>query len=59
MHSAIVAAICTLKGPTHGGANEAAMRMIEGFGSVDGFQTASARGSRPGRRCSASAIPST
>jgi citrate synthase len=36
MHSAIVAAICALKGPTHGGANEAAMRMIEGFGSVEG-----------------------
>jgi citrate synthase len=38
MHSAIVAAICALKGPTHGGANEAAMRMIEGFGSVDDVQ---------------------
>ena len=36
MHSAIVGAICALKGPTHGGANEAAMRMMEGFGSVDG-----------------------
>jgi citrate synthase len=35
MHSAIVGAICALKGPTHGGANEAAMRMLEGFGSVD------------------------
>jgi len=35
MHSAIVAAICALKGPTHGGANEAAMRYISGFGSVD------------------------
>src|SRR5919202_136574 len=35
LHSAIVAAICALKGPTHGGANEAAMRMIEGFGSVE------------------------
>jgi citrate synthase len=35
MHSAIVAAICALKGPTHGGANEAAMRYIGGFGSVD------------------------
>ena len=34
LHSAIVAAICALKGPTHGGANEAAMRMMEGFGSV-------------------------
>src|SRR5919204_2953480 len=36
MHSAIVAAICALKGPTHGGANEAAMRMIGGFGSLEG-----------------------
>jgi citrate synthase len=36
MHSAIVAAICALKGPTHGGANEAAMRMMEGYGSVEG-----------------------
>jgi citrate synthase len=35
LHSAIVAAICALKGPTHGGANEAALRMIEEFGSVD------------------------
>jgi citrate synthase len=35
MHSAITAAICALKGPTHGGANEAAMRTFEEFGSVD------------------------
>src|ERR671937_266517 len=35
MHSAIVAAICALKGPTHGGANEAAMRMIAGFGPLE------------------------
>jgi 2-methylcitrate synthase len=36
MHSAIVGAVCALKGPTHGGANEAAMRMMEGFGSIEG-----------------------
>lgn len=36
IHSAITAAICALKGPTHGGANEAAMRMFEDFRSVDG-----------------------
>jgi citrate synthase len=36
MHSAITAAICALKGPTHGGANEAAMRTFEEFGSVAG-----------------------
>jgi citrate synthase len=35
MHSAVVAAICALKGPSHGGANEAAMGMMEGFGSVE------------------------
>src|ERR671937_2682654 len=35
LHSAIVAAICALKGPTHGGANEAAVRMMEEFGSVE------------------------
>jgi citrate synthase len=35
LHSAIVAAICALKGPTHGGANEAAMRMIAGFGPLE------------------------
>ena len=28
MHSAVVAAICALKGPLHGGANEAVMKMI-------------------------------
>jgi citrate synthase len=36
IHSAIIAAICALKGPTHGGANEAAMRTFEEFGSVEG-----------------------
>jgi citrate synthase len=35
MHSAICAAICALKGPTHGGANEAAMRYIGAFGSLE------------------------
>jgi citrate synthase len=35
LHSAITAAICALKGPTHGGANEAAMRIFEEFGSVE------------------------
>ncbi|MBD0347894.1 MAG: citrate/2-methylcitrate synthase [Thermoleophilia bacterium] len=35
MHSAIVAAICALKGPKHGAANLAAMEMMEEFGSVD------------------------
>jgi citrate synthase len=35
LHSAITAAICALKGPTHGGANEAAMRTFEELGSVE------------------------
>ncbi|HEY6551991.1 MAG TPA: citrate/2-methylcitrate synthase [Vicinamibacteria bacterium] len=35
VHGAVVAAIATLKGPLHGGANEAVMRMLEGIGSVD------------------------
>lgn len=34
-HSAITAAIGTLRGPLHGGANEAAMEMIERFASVE------------------------
>ena len=33
MHSCITAAIGTLRGPLHGGANEAAMEMIERFSS--------------------------
>jgi citrate synthase len=31
MHSAVVAALGTLKGPLHGGANEQVMRMLEGI----------------------------
>ncbi len=34
-YSAITSAIGTLRGPLHGGANEAAMRMISGFCSAD------------------------
>jgi citrate synthase len=34
MHSAIVAALCALKGPLHGGANVAAMAMLEELGSA-------------------------
>ncbi|MFN2470316.1 MAG: citrate/2-methylcitrate synthase [Gaiellaceae bacterium] len=36
MHSAIVAAICALKGPKHGAANLEAMEMMQEFGSVEG-----------------------
>ena len=35
LHSAVVSAINTLKGPLHGGANEAVMKMLEEIGSVD------------------------
>jgi 2-methylcitrate synthase/citrate synthase II len=35
MHSAICAAIGTLKGPLHGGANEAAMEMLEEIGDIE------------------------
>ena len=35
MHSCITGAIGTLRGPLHGGANEAAMDMIEGFKDPD------------------------
>lgn len=35
MHSCITGAIGSLRGPLHGGANEAAMEMIEGFTSAD------------------------
>jgi citrate synthase len=36
LHSAVVAAICALKGPLHGGANQAAMAMLEELGSPEG-----------------------
>jgi citrate synthase len=35
MHSAVVAAIGTLKGPLHGGANEAVMKSLQKIGSPD------------------------
>ncbi|HVL49579.1 MAG TPA: citrate synthase [Candidatus Thermoplasmatota archaeon] len=35
MHSAITSAVGTLKGPLHGGANEAVMHMLEDIGSAD------------------------
>jgi citrate synthase len=34
LHSAVVSAIGTLKGPLHGGANEAVMRMLEEIGDI-------------------------
>jgi citrate synthase len=35
LHSAVVAAVCALKGPLHGGANEAVMAMLERIGTLD------------------------
>jgi citrate synthase len=35
LHSAVVAAICALKGPLHGGANEKAMAFVEEIGSPE------------------------
>jgi citrate synthase len=35
MYSAIVAAICALKGPLHGGANEQVFKMLQAIGSPD------------------------
>jgi citrate synthase len=38
MHSAICAALGTLKGPLHGGANEQVMRMLEAIGKIDAVE---------------------
>jgi len=38
MHSAMISAIATLKGPLHGGANEAVMKMLLGIGQADRVQ---------------------
>jgi len=35
LHSAIVSAIGTLKGPLHGGANEAVIKMLQEIGTID------------------------
>ncbi|MEL6216561.1 MAG: citrate/2-methylcitrate synthase, partial [Pseudomonadota bacterium] len=35
MHSCVTGAIGSLRGPLHGGANEAAMELIDGFSSVE------------------------
>lgn len=40
MHSAICAALSTLKGALHGGANEQVMRTLEGIGGVDAVEGA-------------------
>ena len=38
LHSAVVSAICTLKGPLHGGANEAVANMLMEIGDVDSVE---------------------
>ncbi|MBT8484876.1 MAG: citrate synthase [Phycisphaerales bacterium] len=38
MYSAVTTAIGTLKGPLHGGANEAVMRMLEEIGDIDAVE---------------------
>jgi 2-methylcitrate synthase len=38
LHGAITAALATLKGPLHGGANEAVMRTLETIGSLEGVE---------------------
>jgi citrate synthase len=40
LHSAVTAAICALKGPIHGGANQAAMEFFEQVGSPEGVADA-------------------
>jgi citrate synthase len=40
LHSAVTAAVCALKGPIHGGANEAAMEFFEQVGSPEGVPDA-------------------
>jgi citrate synthase len=39
VHGAVTAALATLKGPLHGGANEAVMRMLEQVGEVGRAET--------------------
>lgn len=38
LYSAVVAAICALKGPLHGGANEEVMRMLQAIGSLENVE---------------------
>jgi citrate synthase len=40
MHSAVTAAIGTLKGPLHGGANEQVMKFLDSIDGVDGVESA-------------------
>src|SRR5262249_56121705 len=35
MHAAMTSAVATLKGPLHGGANEAVLKMLEEIGSLE------------------------
>jgi citrate synthase len=38
MYSSVVAGICALKGPLHGGANEEVMRMLQAIGSLENVE---------------------
>jgi citrate synthase len=38
LYSAVVAGICALKGPLHGGANEEVMRMLQAIGSLENVE---------------------
>jgi citrate synthase len=38
LYSAVVAGICALKGPLHGGANEEVMRMLQAIGSLNNVE---------------------
>jgi citrate synthase len=40
LHSAVISAISTLKGPLHGGANRAVMESLEAIGSLDNVEAA-------------------
>ena len=51
MHSAVVAALGTLKGPLHGGANEQVMRGLEAIRTSGGGDPVGAAGPRSRRGC--------
>ena len=46
VYSSIGAAIGTLRGPLHGGANEAAMKLIESFRSIEEAEESVSNGKR-------------
>lgn len=50
MHGAVTGAIAALKGPLHGGANEAAIRMLQEIGSVEGVPAFMSHAFKTGRK---------